>query len=59
MEQGTTSFEYKKALAFQMIKRFGITGARQTCIQNKWKDVLELINEIKSLYNLNKTLTKL
>jgi hypothetical protein len=41
-------FEYKRELAHQLIKRFGITAARQTCKQNKWDDVLLAINLVRS-----------
>ena len=41
-------FEYKRELAHQLIKRFGITAARQTCIQNKWDAVLLAVNLVRA-----------
>ena len=41
-------FEYKRELAHQLIKRFGVTAARQTCIQNKWEEVLQAVNLVRS-----------
>ncbi len=40
--------EYKRELAKQLIKRFGVTAARQTCIQNKWDEVLQAVNLVKT-----------
>ena len=40
-------FEYKRELAHQLIKRFGITAARQTCIENKWDEVLQAVNLVR------------
>lgn len=50
MTTGTRSsnnFEYKKELAFQLVKRFGMTAARQTCIQNKWDEVLKAVDSVR------------
>ena len=41
-------FEYKRELAHQLIKRFGVTAARQTCIQNKWEEVLQAVNLVRT-----------
>ncbi|WP_165777001.1 hypothetical protein [Paremcibacter congregatus] len=41
------NFEYKKELAFQLVKRFGMTAARQTCIANKWDDVLKAVDSVR------------
>lgn len=41
-------FEYKRELAHQLIKRFGVTAARQTCIENKWEEVLQAVNLVRS-----------
>jgi hypothetical protein len=41
-------FEYKRVLAHQLIKRFGVTAARQTCIQNKWDEVLQAVNLVRA-----------
>lgn len=41
-------FEYKRELAHQLIKRFGVTAARQTCIQNKWDEVLLAVNLVRT-----------
>lgn len=41
-------FEYKRELAHQLIKRFGVTAARQTCIENKWDEVLQAVNLVRS-----------
>lgn len=41
-------FEYKRELAHQLIKRFGVTAARQTCIQNKWDEVLQAVNLVRT-----------
>jgi len=41
------NFEYKKELAFQLVKRFGMTAARQTCIQNKWDEVLKAVDSVR------------
>jgi len=43
----SSNFEYKKELAFQLVKRFGMTAARQTCIQNKWDDVLKAVDSVR------------
>ena len=40
-------FEYKRELAHQLIKRFGVTAARQTCIENKWDEVLLAVNLVR------------
>ncbi|MCC3862278.1 hypothetical protein [Pseudemcibacter aquimaris] len=41
-------FAYKRELAHQLIRRFGITAARQTCVQNKWEEVLQAVNMVRS-----------
>lgn len=41
-------FEYKRELAHQLIKRFGVTAARQTCVQNKWDEVLQAVNLVRT-----------
>lgn len=41
-------FEYKRELAHQLIKRFGVTAARQTCVENKWDDVLQAVNLVRT-----------
>lgn len=41
-------FEYKRELAHQLIKRFGVTAARQTCIENKWEEVLQAVNLVRA-----------
>ncbi|MCP5382967.1 MAG: hypothetical protein H6912_11445 [Kordiimonadaceae bacterium] len=41
-------FEYKQELAQQLIKRFGVAAARQTCIQNKWDEVLRAVNMVRA-----------
>lgn len=41
-------FEYKRELAHQLIKRFGVTAARQTCIENKWDEVLQAVNLVRT-----------
>ncbi len=41
-------FEYKRELAHQLIKRFGVTVARQTCVENKWDDVLQAVNLVRA-----------
>ncbi|MEZ5758112.1 MAG: hypothetical protein R3D86_07820 [Emcibacteraceae bacterium] len=41
-------FEYKQELAQQLIKRFGVATARQTCIQNKWDEVLQAVNMVRA-----------
>jgi len=46
--QYTNNFEYKKELAFQLVKRFGMTAARQTCIQNKWDEVLKAVDSVRA-----------
>ncbi len=46
--QYANDFEYKKELAFQLVKRFGMTAARQTCIQNKWDEVLKAVDSVKA-----------
>ncbi len=43
----SNNFEYKKELAFQLVKRFGMTAARQTCIQNKWDEVLKAVDSVR------------
>jgi len=43
----SSNFEYKKELAFQLVKRFGMTAARQTCIQNKWDEVLKAVDSVR------------
>ncbi len=45
--QASNNFEYKKELAFQLVKRFGMTAARQTCIQNKWDEVLKAVDSVR------------
>ncbi len=44
----SNNFEYKKELAFQLVKRFGMTAARETCIQNKWDEVLKAVDSVKA-----------
>ncbi len=46
--RSANNFEYKKELAFQLVKRFGLTGARQTCIENKWDEVLKAVDSVRS-----------
>ncbi len=46
--QHSSNFEYKKELAFQLVKRFGITAARQTCIENRWDEVLQAVDSVRS-----------
>ena len=41
-------FEYKQELAYQMVKRFGLAAARQTCIENRWHGVLEAVNSVRT-----------
>ncbi|MBL4602805.1 MAG: hypothetical protein JKY84_08670 [Emcibacteraceae bacterium] len=41
-------FEYKRELAHQLIKRFGVAAARQTCLQNKWDEVLLAVNLVRT-----------
>ncbi|MDG1994953.1 MAG: hypothetical protein P8J14_00535 [Emcibacteraceae bacterium] len=41
-------FEYKRVLAHQLIKIFGVNAARQTCVQNKWDDVLQAVNLVRA-----------
>ncbi len=41
-------FEYKRELAHQLIKRFGVTAARQTCVENKWDGVLQAVNLVRA-----------
>jgi len=43
----SNNFEYKRELAFQLVKRFGMTVARQTCIQNKWDEVLKAVDSVR------------
>lgn len=45
--QPSNNFEYKKELAFQLVKRFGMTAARQTCIQNNWDEVLQAVDSVR------------
>ncbi|MBL4800615.1 MAG: hypothetical protein JKY45_01905 [Emcibacter sp.] len=45
--QSSNNFEYKRELAFQLVKRFGMTAARQTCIQNKWDEVLKAVDSVR------------
>ena len=45
--RSSNNFEYKKELAFQLVKRFGMTAARQTCIQNKWDEVLKAVDSVR------------
>ena len=40
-------FEYKRELAHQLVKRFGVAVARQTCIENKWDEVLSAVNLVR------------
>lgn len=42
------NFEYKKELAFQLVKRFGLTAARRTCEENRWQEVLKAVNSVRS-----------
>jgi len=42
------NFEYKKELAFQLVKRFGLTAARRTCEENRWDEVLKAVNSVRS-----------
>lgn len=44
----THDFEYKKELAYQLVKRFGLTAARQTCIENKWDEVLKAVETVRT-----------
>lgn len=44
----SNNFEYKKELAFQLVKRFGMTAARETCIQNKWDEVLKAVDSVRA-----------
>ncbi len=44
----SNNFEYKKELAFQLVKRFGMTAARQTCIENKWDEVLKAVDSVRA-----------
>lgn len=44
----SSDFEYKRELAFQLVKRFGITAARQTCIENKWDEVLKAVDSVRT-----------
>ena len=40
-------FEYKRELAHQLIKRFGVTAAKKTCVENKWDEVLRAVNLVR------------
>jgi len=44
----SSNFEYKKELAYQLVKRFGLTAARQTCIENKWDEVLKAVDTVRT-----------
>ncbi|VAW04882.1 hypothetical protein MNBD_ALPHA01-1103 [hydrothermal vent metagenome] len=46
--RASNNFEYKKELAFQLVKRFGMTAARQTCIENKWDEVLKAVDSVRA-----------
>lgn len=46
--RASNNFEYKKELAFQLVKRFGMTAARQTCIANKWDEVLKAVDSVRT-----------
>lgn len=41
-------FEYKKELAHKLVKRFGLAAAKQTCIDNQWHGVLQVVNTVRS-----------
>ncbi len=43
----SNNFEYKRELAFQLVRRFGLAGARQTCIQNNWDEVLKAVDSVR------------
>jgi len=42
----SSTVQYKKELAIKLIKYFGLTGAKQTCVRNNWSDVLSMIDEV-------------
>lgn len=46
MANGDSGFDHLDELARQLIRHLGVEGARRTCVDNRWKGVLAVIDRL-------------